>query len=155
MAQVDHADSASNSGDLDSVLRPSVDGSEKGQLSQRHLGGMLSMPTFKAQRRHASGELGSEVRVQHLPLLGSRAGTDFGASCRQDGLSIWWLLPCADRRPSSRFAVSMCVPLTCAGGQRVQQPAVAGPWRQSALVRGRQGPGGQPALARRRLSVTA
>lgn len=58
--RVDHADPASNSGDLDSVLRPSIDGSEKGQLSQRHLGGMLSMPTFKAQRRHASGELGSE-----------------------------------------------------------------------------------------------
>jgi hypothetical protein len=69
-AQADPSDPAYASGDLDSPARRStghassrsLDPADLGQLSsQRSLGGMLSLPTFKAQRRQPSAELGSEV----------------------------------------------------------------------------------------------
>ena len=63
--QADLSDPAYASGDLDSPARRSsrsLDPSGSGQFSsQRSLGGMLSLPTFKAQRRQPSGDMGSEV----------------------------------------------------------------------------------------------
>ena len=70
MAQADPSDPAYEGGDLDSPVgrttghasSRSLDPADSGQLSsQRSLAGMLSLPTFKAQRRQTSGDMGSEV----------------------------------------------------------------------------------------------
>lgn len=77
IAQADPSDPAYKGGDLDSPVgrttghasSRSLDPAGSGQLSsQRSLGGMLSLPTFKAQRRQPSGEMGSEVGCA-VPLL--------------------------------------------------------------------------------------
>lgn len=86
--QADPSDPAYASGDLDSPVgcstgragSGSLHGADSGQLSsQRSIGGMLSVPTFKAQRRRASGDLGSEVGLVGgmFPMLNT-LGVSFG-----------------------------------------------------------------------------